>query len=95
VALLCAIFLFISSILYYITPIEEGRAATKCPHLRFGYFLSISQQEVSADVIQISAVGNFSPKKEGTKTKVARCLLVLMSFPFLYILNSLQSSLTV
>jgi hypothetical protein len=55
----------------------------------------MSQQEVSADIIQNSAVGNFSPKTEGTKTKGARCLFFLMSFPFLYILNSLQSSLTV
>ena len=35
------------------------------------------------------------PKTEGTKTKAARCLFFLISFPFLYILNSLQSSLTV
>jgi hypothetical protein len=34
------------------------------------YLLSTSQQEVSADIIQNSAVGNFSPKTEGTKTKV-------------------------
>ncbi len=27
--------------------IEEGRAASKCPHLKIGYFLSISQQVVS------------------------------------------------
>jgi hypothetical protein len=47
-----------------------------------GYFLSISQQEISADIIQNSAVGNFSPKIEGTKTKAARCLFFLM-FPFL------------
>ncbi len=32
--------------------IEEGRAASKSPHLKFGYFLSISQQGVSADIIQ-------------------------------------------
>jgi hypothetical protein len=38
------------------TPIEEGRAASKSPHYKFGYFLSISQQEVSADIIQNSAV---------------------------------------
>jgi hypothetical protein len=37
-----------------------------------------------------------SPQKtEGTKTKAARCLFFLISFPFLYISNSLQSSLTV
>jgi hypothetical protein len=33
--------------------IEEGRAASKSPHEKFGYFLSISQQAVSADIIQI------------------------------------------
>jgi hypothetical protein len=29
--------------------IEEGRAASKSPHSKFGYILSISQQAVSAD----------------------------------------------
>jgi hypothetical protein len=43
----------------------------------------LSQQEVS---VQNSAVGNFSQKTERTKTKAARCLSFLMSFPFLYIL---------
>jgi hypothetical protein len=38
-----------------------------------GYFLFISQQGVSADIIQNSAVVNFSPKTEGTKTKAAKC----------------------
>jgi hypothetical protein len=70
--------------------IEEDRAASKSLNETFGYFLSTSQQEVSADNIQNSAVGNFSPKTEGTKTKTARCLFFLMSFPFLYILNSLH-----
>ncbi len=59
-----------------------------------GYFLYISQQKVSAaDIIQNSAVGNFSPKTEGTKTKAGRCPFFLMSFPFLYILDSLRSPL--
>jgi hypothetical protein len=35
---------------------------------KFGYFLSMSQQAVSADIIPNSAVGIFSPKTEGTKT---------------------------
>jgi hypothetical protein len=56
------------------TTIEEGRAASKRPHSKFGNFLSISQQGVSAVIIQNSAVGNFSPKTEGIKTKAARCL---------------------
>jgi hypothetical protein len=38
--------------------IELGRAASKSPHQTFGYFLSIFQQDVSADIIQNSAVGN-------------------------------------
>jgi hypothetical protein len=29
--------------------IEEGRAASKSPHYKFGYFISIYQQVVSAD----------------------------------------------
>jgi hypothetical protein len=33
--------------------------------------LAVSQQEVSADIIQNSAVGNFSPKTEGTMKKAA------------------------
>jgi hypothetical protein len=75
--------------------IEEARAVSKSPHYIFGYFLSISQQEVSADIIPNSAVGNFSPKAEGTKTKAARCIFFLVPFPFLYILNCLQSSLNI
>jgi hypothetical protein len=38
--------------------IEEGRAASKSPHQKFGYFLSNSQQTVSADITKNSAVGN-------------------------------------
>ncbi len=63
------------------------RAASKSPHLDI-FFLLFSKK-----FLPISF--NFSPKTEGTKTKAARCLFFLMSFPFLYILNSLQSSLTV
>jgi hypothetical protein len=37
---------------------EEGRAVSKSPHKKFGYFLSISQQAVSADITENSAVGN-------------------------------------
>ncbi len=48
--------------------IEEGRAASKSPLRKFGYFLSMSQQAVSAEIIPNSAVGIFSPKAEGTKT---------------------------
>jgi hypothetical protein len=38
--------------------IEEGRAPSRSPHKKFGYFLSISQQGVSSDSIQNSTVGN-------------------------------------
>ncbi len=31
--------------------IEEGRTASKRTHEKFGYFLSISQQEVSTDIV--------------------------------------------
>jgi hypothetical protein len=44
----------------YLTPIEEGRAASKRPPYKFGYFLSISQQAVSADITKFSAVGNIT-----------------------------------
>jgi hypothetical protein len=47
----------------FLVLIKEGRAASKSPH---GHFLPISQQAVSADIIQNSAVGNFFPKPEGT-----------------------------
>jgi hypothetical protein len=36
--------------------IGEGRAANKSTHLIFGYFLAISQQGVSADIIQNSVL---------------------------------------
>jgi hypothetical protein len=44
--------------------IEEGRAASKSPHEKFGYFLSKSQQAVSANNIPNSAVVIYSPKTE-------------------------------
>jgi hypothetical protein len=52
----------------YVWTIEEGRAASKSPHYKFAYFLSMSQQAASADTIPNSAVGIFPPKTEGTKT---------------------------
>jgi hypothetical protein len=36
--------------------IEEGRAASKCPHKKFGYFLAISQRGVSANIFQNSVL---------------------------------------
>jgi hypothetical protein len=38
---------------------------------KFGYFLSMSQQAVSAHIIPNSAVGIFSSKTEGKKTEAA------------------------
>jgi hypothetical protein len=52
--------------------IEEGRAASKSLHQIFGYFLSMSQQAVSADIIPNSADGIFYPKTEGAKTLATR-----------------------
>jgi hypothetical protein len=49
--------------------IEEDRAASKSPRYKFGYFLSMSRQAVSADIIPNPAVEIFSPKTEETKTK--------------------------
>jgi hypothetical protein len=74
-------------------PIEEGRSESKIKHLAI--FFLFSSKKVSADIIQNLSVGNFSPKTERTKTKAARCIFFLMPLPFLYILNSLQSRLTV
>jgi hypothetical protein len=39
--------------------IEEGKAASKRPHLKFGYFLSISHQVVSANITKNSSVAIF------------------------------------
>ncbi len=59
----------------FLEDIEEGRVANKSPHSKFSYFLSISQQGVSAQIIPNSTVGLFSPKKEGAKTKAAMVLI--------------------
>ncbi len=37
-------------------PIQEGRAASKSPHSKFGCFLSISQQVVSSSITKNSPV---------------------------------------
>ncbi len=50
------VFTIVTSSEVYSNSIEEGRAASKSPQYKFGYFLSISHQEVSADTIQNSAV---------------------------------------
>jgi hypothetical protein len=39
--------------------IEEGGAVIKSPHKNFGFFLSISQQVVSANITKNSAVAVF------------------------------------
>jgi hypothetical protein len=73
-------------LLYFIYGIEEGRAASKSPHYKFGCFLSMSQQAVSADTIPNSAVGIFSLKTEGTKTKAARVHDKVVTTQFRYFL---------
>jgi hypothetical protein len=50
-----------------IETIEEGRAASKSPYQKFAYFLSMSQQAVSADIITNSAVGIFPQKQKEQK----------------------------
>jgi hypothetical protein len=50
--------------------------ASKSSHYKFGYFLFISQQAVSADIIPNSTAGIFSPKTEGTKANAARVLII-------------------
>ncbi len=52
--------------------IEEGRTAVKVLIKKFGYFLSMSQKAVSADIIPNSADGIFPPKTEGTKAYSVR-----------------------
>ncbi len=47
-------------------PIKEERQVKVLIKI-FGYFISMSQQAVSADIIPNSAVGIFSPITEGTK----------------------------
>jgi hypothetical protein len=51
----------VSRRIFSISAIEEGRAASKSPHSKFGYFLYMSQQAaVSANIIPHSSVGIFS-----------------------------------
>jgi hypothetical protein len=47
----------------------------KNPSLKIWLFSFYVQQAVSADIIPNSAVGIFSPKTEGTKTKAATVLI--------------------
>jgi hypothetical protein len=63
--------------------IEEGRAASKVLIKNLAiFFLCPSQQVVSADIIPNSAVGIFSRKTEGTKTKAARVLIRWLAHKF-------------
>jgi hypothetical protein len=50
--------------MHVLVHIEEGRAASKSPHLKFGYFLSMSQQAVSADIIPKSQLLEYFPRKQ-------------------------------
>jgi hypothetical protein len=51
----------------YLLSIKEGKAESKSPQKKFGYFLSISQQAISADIIPNLAVGIFSQKEKEQK----------------------------
>ncbi len=79
----------INGILLTSYSIEEGRSASKCSHETFGYFISLPSKKF-LPITSKSRWRKLLPKTEGTKTKAARCLFFLMSFPFLYILNALH-----
>jgi hypothetical protein len=49
--------------------IGEGRAASKSPHQKFGYFLSMSQQAVSAISFQIQLLEYFPQKQKEQRHK--------------------------
>jgi hypothetical protein len=66
----------------YLSLIEEGRAASKSPRKKFGYFLSMSQQAVSSSIFPNSAVRICFPKKNLTKTKAARVLISWLPHKF-------------
>ncbi len=57
--------------------IEEGRAVSKSPHSKFGYYLSVSQQGISANVIQ----KKFSCWKLLPKKKKEQRQKQLLAFP--------------
>ncbi len=48
---------------FWTSSIEEGRAVSKSPPYKFGYFLSMSQQAISADIIPNSAVWERPPAR--------------------------------
>jgi hypothetical protein len=56
----------------YLPPQMKVERQVKVLIKHLAIFFSIFQQEVSVDIIQNSAAGNFSPKTEGTKTKAGR-----------------------
>jgi hypothetical protein len=49
--------------------IEEGRAESKSPHKKFGYYLSMSQQAVSVDTFQIQLWVYFPQKQKEKRHK--------------------------
>jgi hypothetical protein len=69
------------------SPIEEGRAASKSPHSTVGYFLSISQQEVFADIIQNSP----QKQKEQRQKQLDVSFYSMLFFLTVYILPSLSA----
>ncbi len=75
--------------------IEEGRAASKSPHLTFGYFLFISSKTFLPMSYKIQLLETSSQQQKKKDKSSYWCLFFLMPFPFMYILNSLQTALTV
>jgi hypothetical protein len=68
---LCCLVIALYTTVRRVPIIEEGRAASKSPHYKFGHFISISQPGVTADIIQNSAVANLSP--QNSRNKLAVC----------------------
>ncbi len=59
-------------------------------------FFLLPSKKFPTTSFKIQLLGNISPKTEETMTKKAsRCIFLLMSFPFLYILGSLLLLFTV
>jgi len=74
-------------------PIEEGRAAKSSVNIWL--FFLFPSKKFLPNHSKFSCWKLLPQKREGTKIKAARYLFFLMSFLFLYIWYSLQSSLTV
>jgi hypothetical protein len=72
---------------------EEWQVKVFIKHLAI--FFLLPAKKLLPISFKIQPLETFPQKTEGTKTIAAICLFFLVSFPFLYILNSFQYSLTV